>query len=60
MGCSFERQKGITITNTLQNFINESSRHIDKSKGQKQNKVWTDKGSEFYNRSMKYGYKIME
>ena len=39
MGCSFERQKGITITNTLQNFINESSRRIDKSKGQKQNKV---------------------
>ena len=60
MGCSFERQKGITITNTLQNFINESSRRIDKSKGQKQNKVWTDKGSELYNRSMKYGYKIME
>ena len=60
MGCSFERQKGITITNTLQNFINESSRRIDKSKAQKQNKVWTDKGSEFYNRSMKYGYKIME
>ena len=60
MGCSFERQKGITITNTLQNFINESSRRIDKSKGRKQNKVWTDKGSEFYNRSMKYGYKIME
>ena len=53
-------KKGITITNALQNFVNESSRGIAQSEGQKQNKVWADKGSEFCSRSMKYGYKIME
>ena len=38
-------KKGITITNTLQKFLNESKR--------KPNKIWVDQGSEFYNRSMK-------
>ena len=38
-------KKGITITNAFQNILNESNR--------KQNKIWVDKGSEFYNRSMK-------
>ena len=45
MGCSFETQKGITITNTFQKILKESSR--------KPNKIWVDKGSEFYNKSMK-------
>ena len=33
------------ITNALQNILDESNR--------KTNKIWVDKGSEFYNRSMK-------
>ena len=33
------------ITNAFQNILNESKR--------KPNKIWVDKGSEFYNRSMK-------
>ena len=35
----------ITITNAFQNFLDESNR--------KPNKIWVDKGSEFYKRSMK-------
>ena len=35
---------GITITNTFQKILNESNC--------KPNKIWVDKGSEFYNRSM--------
>ena len=38
-------KKRITITNASQNILNESNR--------KPNKIWVDKGSEFYNRSMK-------
>ena len=45
MGYSSERQKGITIVNSFQKILNDSKR--------KPNKIWADKGSEFYNRSMK-------
>ena len=38
-------KKGITITNAFQKILDESSR--------RPNKIWADKGSEFYNRSMK-------
>ena len=38
-------KKGIIITNVFRNILNESNR--------KPNKIWLDKGSEFYNRSMK-------
>ena len=38
-------KKGITNTNAFQNILDGSSR--------KPNKIWVDKGSEFYNRSMK-------
>ena len=38
-------KKGITITNAFFKKIDESNR--------KPNKIWVDKGSEFYNRSMK-------
>ena len=41
MGLLFEKQEGIKITNTF-----------EKSK-RKPNKLWVDKGSEFYNRSKK-------
>ena len=38
-------KKGITITNVFQKILDESNR--------KPNKIWVDKGSEFYNRSIK-------
>ena len=38
-------EKGITITNVFRNFLDKSNH--------KPNKMWLDKGSEFYNRSMK-------
>ena len=37
--------KAILINNTFKNFLDESNR--------KPNKIWVDKGSEFYNRSIK-------
>ena len=38
-------ERGIEITNGFQNILDESDR--------KPNEIWGDKGSEFYNRSMK-------
>ena len=38
-------KNGTTITNAFQKILNESNR--------RPNKIWLDKGSEFYNRSMK-------
>ena len=38
-------KKGITITNAFQKILDKSNC--------KPNKIWVDKGSEFYNRSMK-------
>ena len=38
-------KKGIVITNAFQKVLDESNR--------KPNKIWVDRGSEFYNRSMK-------
>ena len=54
-------EKGITITNAFQKILDESNHcvwsktlaTIVKSKGHKPNKIWVDKGSELYNRSMK-------
>ena len=37
--------EGVTITNAFQKILDQPKR--------KPNKVWADKGSEFYNRSMK-------
>ena len=45
MGCSFERQKRITITNAFQKNLDGSIC--------KPNNIWVDKCSEFCNRSMK-------
>ena len=42
---SLKEKKGITITNALQKILRESNR--------KPNKIWVDKESKFYNRSMK-------
>ena len=52
MGCSFKRQKVITTINAFQK-MSKSKISAPKSKGHKPNKIWTDKGSELYNRSMK-------
>ena len=41
----FKDKKGIGITNAFQIFLGES--------GCNPNKMWTEKGSEFYNRSVK-------
>ena len=38
-------KKGTTITNAFQKFLKESN--------PKPNKIWVDKGSEFYNKLMK-------
>ena len=40
-----KHKKGITITNALQQILDKSNR--------KPNKIWVDKGSELYYRSMK-------
>ena len=45
MGCSCKKQKSITITNAFQKILDDSER--------KPNKIWVDKGSEFYNGLMK-------
>ena len=45
MGWSFEREKGITITNAFQKILKESNR--------KPNKILVDYGSDFYNGSFK-------
>ena len=42
---SLKNKKSITVTNAFQNILDESNR--------KPNKTWVNKGSEFYNRSMK-------
>ena len=39
-------KKGVTITNAFQKILKESNRR-------KPNKIWVDKGSEFYNNSFK-------
>ena len=45
-------EKDIAITIVFQKILNESNCCEAKSKGFKPNKIWVDKGSEFYNRSM--------
>ena len=43
---SLKDKKGITVTNAFLKKVLDETNH-------KPNKVWRDKGSEFYNRSMK-------
>ena len=45
MSYSYERRKGITVTNSFQKILRESNG--------KPNKTWADKDSELYNRSRK-------
>ena len=42
---SLKDKKGVTIVNAFQKTLDDLKR--------KPNKIWVDKGSEFYNRSMK-------
>ena len=42
-------KKGISIVNAFQKILKESDRSKAKSKGRRPNKIWVDKGSEFYN-----------
>ena len=45
-GCFYQKiQKGVTVVNAFQKLLDNSKR--------KPNKIWVDKGSEVYNRSMK-------
>ena len=56
-------KNAITITNAFQNTLDESNRHVRSdtlamranSEGRKQNKIWVDKGSKLFNRSVKSG-----
>ena len=41
----FKNKKGVKMTNTFQNILDESNR--------RPNNIWVDKGSKFYNRSIK-------
>ena len=44
-------KKGISIVNAFQKILKESDRNEAKPKGCRPNKIWVDKGSEFYNNS---------
>ena len=46
-------KKSISIVNAFQKILDDSDRSEAKSKGRKPNKIWVDKGSEFYNNSFK-------
>ena len=46
-------KRGISIVNASQKILKESDKSKAKSKGRKPNKIWVDKGSEFYNNSFK-------
>ena len=45
------KDKGVSIVNALQSIFKKSNK--------KSNKIWVDKGSEFYNNSFKNGYKAI-
>ena len=51
MGISLQDEKGNTITNAIQKILNESN--------YKPNKIWVDKGSQFYNNQWNHFCKIM-
>ena len=46
-------KKGITITNAFQTISDEFGWRGAYSEGRKPNKIWVDKGIEFYNATMK-------
>ena len=50
MGCFFKRQKSVAIVKTFQKVLDDSTELHSK---RKPNKIWVDKRSEFYIRSIK-------
>ena len=44
-------KQGISIVNAFEKILKESNRSKAKFKGRKPNKMWVDKGNEFYNNS---------
>ena len=46
-----KNKKGVSIVNAFQSILKQSNK--------KPNKIWVDKGGEFYNNSFKNGYKTM-
>ena len=46
-------KKGSSIFNAFQKILKESNRRKAQDKGRRPNKLWVDKGSEFYNNSFK-------
>ena len=48
-----KNKKGISIVDAFQKILKESNRSGAKSKGRKPNKIWVDKGRQFYNNSFK-------
>ena len=49
-------EKGISTVNAFQEILKDST---ELHSNRKPNKIWVDKGSEFYNSSFKNGYKTM-
>ena len=50
-------KKGVTIVNVFQKILRKSNKSQSQSKGRKPNKIWVDKGSEFYTNSFKKSLK---
>ena len=48
-----KNKKGISIVDPFQKILKESNRSRANSKGHKPNKIWVDKGSQFYNNYFK-------
>ena len=46
-------KKGVSIVDAFQRILDDSNSSKAKSKGFKLNKIWVEKGSEFYNNSFK-------
>ena len=52
MGCFFKRQKSVSIVDAFQKTISEGRKAESKGR-RKPNKIWVEKGSDFYNNSFK-------
>ena len=53
---SLKDKKGLTIVNAFQSILKDS---MELHSNRKPNKIWVDKGSEFYNNCYNNGYKTM-
>ena len=48
----WKTKKGVSIVNAFQKILSDSASN-EATKGRKPNKIWVDKGSEFYNNCFK-------